>query len=690
MGPSGFGISTPTSLTAFQPFFVELILPYSVVRGETFTLKATVFNYMKECIKVQSTLLPSPELQEEPCADCQYQSCLCGDEGKTFYWNLTANLLGELNITVHTEALDSQDLCHNEAPVVPKQGSIDTVIKPLLVQPGGILEEKSHSSLLCANVGEENSEEISLKVPENILKDSGRAHVTVLGDLMGTAMQYLGRLLAMPYGCGEQNMVKFVPNIFIMEYLAKTKQLNSEIQIKATKFLESGYQGQLTYKRKDGSYSAFGKNDPEGNTWLSAFVLKAFSKSQPYIFIDKDHLRNTHSWLREKRQENGCFQNIGRLFNNAMKGGVDDEISLSAFVAIALLEAGWTLEDPVVEGAVNCLRKAAPQVSSVYTQALLAYTFTLCGETDLRQNLLDTLKEKAVRTDQQLHWERTSSAPKTDLPFWYRAPSAEVELASYVLLALLSSPKQDLGMASEIVNWLSKQQNPYGGFSSTQDTVVALQALAKYAEHTYSDRGDVTVTIKSPSGFLEQFHVENTNRLLLQRATLPDIHGKYTVTTTGSGCVYVQTVLRYNIPPPRSDATFEVRVETDPKECPTIPSTKLEIHISAKYTGSRERSNMALIEVKMLSGMIPVKSSVRELEKTKLIQRSEIQTNMVTLYLNELGHTFSNFSFTVEQESLVKNMKPATVKVYDYYETDEFAIAEYNSPCNSDQKKDNS
>lgn len=41
---------------------------------------------------------------------------------------------------------------------------------------------------------------------------------------------------------------------------------------------------------------------------------------------------------------------------------------------------------------------------------------------------------------------------------------------AYVLLALLSEPKPDLGKATEIVNWLSKQQNPYGGFSSTQVT----------------------------------------------------------------------------------------------------------------------------------------------------------------------------------------------------------------------------
>lgn len=53
---AGFGLSPTVSMTAFQPFFVDLTLPYSVVRGEAFTLKANVFNYLKSCIQVPALL----------------------------------------------------------------------------------------------------------------------------------------------------------------------------------------------------------------------------------------------------------------------------------------------------------------------------------------------------------------------------------------------------------------------------------------------------------------------------------------------------------------------------------------------------------------------------------------------------------------------------------------------------------
>ena len=49
---TGFGLSPTMSLRAFQPFFVDLTLPYSIIHGEDFLLRANVFNYLNHCIKV--------------------------------------------------------------------------------------------------------------------------------------------------------------------------------------------------------------------------------------------------------------------------------------------------------------------------------------------------------------------------------------------------------------------------------------------------------------------------------------------------------------------------------------------------------------------------------------------------------------------------------------------------------------
>ena len=57
---------------------------------------------------------------------------------------------------------------------------------------------------------------------------------------MGTAMQNLHQLLQMPFGCGEQNMVLFAPNIYVLDYLNKTGQLSEEVKSKAIGYLVSG------------------------------------------------------------------------------------------------------------------------------------------------------------------------------------------------------------------------------------------------------------------------------------------------------------------------------------------------------------------------------------------------------------------------------------------------------------------
>lgn len=60
------------------------------------------------------------------------------------------------------------------------------------------------------------------------------------GDILGSTMQNIQNLLQMPYGCGEQNMVLFAPNIYVLNYLNETQQLTPEIKSKAIGHLING------------------------------------------------------------------------------------------------------------------------------------------------------------------------------------------------------------------------------------------------------------------------------------------------------------------------------------------------------------------------------------------------------------------------------------------------------------------
>ena len=108
---------------------------------------------------------------------------------------------------------------------------------------------------------------ITVDIPKNTVPGSEHVEISGVGDILGPSIPNLANLIKMPFGCGEQNMLNMVPNIVILNYLRNTKQLTQAVQSKALKYLEIGYQQELTYRHTDGSFSAFGMSDPSGSTW---------------------------------------------------------------------------------------------------------------------------------------------------------------------------------------------------------------------------------------------------------------------------------------------------------------------------------------------------------------------------------------------------------------------------------------
>ncbi|XP_043115320.1 alpha-2-macroglobulin-like [Puntigrus tetrazona] len=672
LSSKGLGLAPPAQLTVFQPFFLELSLPYSIIRGEIFELKATVFNYLSKCIMVKVTPAPSSEYTLKASSDDQYSSCLCANGRKTFKWILTPSVLGILNITVSAEAETSQTVCDNEIVSVPERGRIDTVTRSLLVQAEGTEKTETYSWLLCPK-GDSLSEEVDLNLPKDVIEGSARSSVSVIGDILGRALTNLHGLLQMPYGCGEQNMAILSPNIYILQYLENTEQLTAAIRERATGFLKSGYQRQLNYRHKSGAYSTFGHGIE--NTWLTAFVLRSFGKAQKYIFIDPQIIQSAKTWLINRRDSDGCFIQQGRLFNNRMKGGVNDNVTMTAYITTSLLELETPVTDPVVSKGLSCLKSIINNVKNTYTTALLAYTFSLAGDTDTRQQLFKKLDDVAISDGSALHWSQSTSADDSD--------SLAVEISSYVLLASLTADSlttADLGFANRIVSWLVKQQNAYGGFSSTQDTVVALQALSLYATKVFSSDGSSTVTVQSAED-THHFDVNQDNKLLYQEKQLQNVPAKYSIEVKGSTCVSVQVAQFYNIPTPTEAKTLSVDAKIE-GDCKTWEQNFI-LNFTVKYDGLQERTNMVIVDIKLLSGFTADTSMLETSgTNTSLVERVDAKDDHVILYLKEIPKNIPmNYQIQTKQVLPVKNLRPAVIKVYDYYQTSDQSETEYSFHC---------
>uniref|UniRef100_A0A8C7NVR5 Alpha-macroglobulin receptor-binding domain-containing protein n=1 Tax=Oncorhynchus mykiss TaxID=8022 RepID=A0A8C7NVR5_ONCMY len=646
-------LSTEERRVMIKPYspmtFIQTDKPiYKPGQTEHFELKATVFNYLSKCIMVSVTPALSSDYTLTPLRDVQDSSCLCANGRKTFSWTLAPSVLGVLNVSVSAAAVRSQTACDNGVVNVPERGRVDTVTRSLLVKAEGTEKSHTYNWLLCPT-GEALTEEVELQLPQNVVDGSARISLSVLGDILGRALNNLDGLLQMPYGCGEQNMALLSPNIYILEYLRNTEQLTPAILEKAP-----SYQRQLNYKNADGAYSTFGQG--LGNTWLTAFVLRSFGKAQSFIYVDPATMEQSKTWLERQQGQRGCFRTLGKLLNNRIKGGVTDEVTLTAYITASMLELNMSVTDHVVDHSLSCLKNSTSDLSNTYATALLAYTFTLAGDMETRARLLQHLDTISFQEGGLLHWSQSSSET---------SPSLEVEISSYVLLASLSASSRstsDLGYASRIVRWLVRQQNAYGGFSSTQDTVVALQALALYSTRVFSRGGASTVTVRSPSGDRCLFHVNQNNKLLYQERALQDTEGKYSVEVQGSACASVQVVLRYNVPSPTRRTTLSIQLSI----------------IFLRYHGKELTTNMIIVDLKMLSGFSPDPDSLG-----RVMDRVDIKDDHVLMYLTELTSLLPfHITLDIIQEFPVQNLKPAVVKIYDYYQPSDKAETEYVFPCN--------
>ncbi|XP_068693904.1 alpha-2-macroglobulin-like [Montipora foliosa] len=677
---SGLGISKPTTLKVFQPFFVSLTLPYSVIRGEEVSIIATVFNYESKCLTVLLSLEYS--LDYDVMSNYSQVICVCSKEAKSVHFKIVPKKLGQLPLAVAAKDIASS-ACGNTSEQI-HLGVSDAVIRNLLVEPEGVRQEYTYNSFVCLKDRSFFKDNIELSLPQNIVPGSAYAMISTVGDLMGPALN-VETLLRLPSGCGEQNVVNFAPSIYIMKYLSTLGQLDKTIENKAKNIMRTGYQRELTYKRDDGSYSAFGKSDSEGNMWLTAFVLRSFAQAQPFIFVDSSQLTTIQKWITGKQQKDGCFPKHGKLFNKRLKGGVGTEATLTAFVTVSLLESGMSRKDETIHRALNCLRSNISNLTDSYSLALFAYTFTLAKDPS-SIDLLTSLKDNAIIEDGLMHWEKDKEVPTARRWNPYnRARGADIEMTAYALMTYTLLAENDsslIGQAMPIVKWLTKQRNAQGGFASTQDTCVALQALSKYASKVYSNTTSLTVQVgkKAEQQFRASFIITDENKLVSQRAEIPSTIlpiKELPFKVTGEGCALIQADVSYNIPNVKDEPAFDLNVTlklsddvfgpmaTAAGEILCLP---LEMSITAEWL-EEDTSNMAVIDVKLVSGYEANEDSLKELLKTPSLglKRYEMEGQHVILYFDEIDKV--SFMFKIYQSTVAKKTKPAAVTVYDYYET---------------------
>lgn len=95
----------------------------------------------------------------------------------------------------------------------------DSVENKLLVKAEGETQYRNRAIFIDLRNNRSLNTNITVDIPNNVVPGSEYVEVSAVGDILGPSIPNLANLIKMPFGCGEQNMLNFVPNIVILNYL---------------------------------------------------------------------------------------------------------------------------------------------------------------------------------------------------------------------------------------------------------------------------------------------------------------------------------------------------------------------------------------------------------------------------------------------------------------------------------------
>lgn len=183
----GLGLTKQSSkLSVFMPFFIYLNLPYSIKRGEIISIQAVIFNYMKD--DYQATVTMSNEKQEFEFVENTPRS---DSEHLTKIINATANSGTSVNFVIKSLKVGYITLKIEASTSVAG----DRVEQQLLVEAEGITRYINEAILVDLRNQQTFSRFVDVVVPNDFVPDSLRIEASIIGDLLGPALDNLDNLM---------------------------------------------------------------------------------------------------------------------------------------------------------------------------------------------------------------------------------------------------------------------------------------------------------------------------------------------------------------------------------------------------------------------------------------------------------------------------------------------------------------
>jgi uncharacterized protein YfaS (alpha-2-macroglobulin family) len=394
-----------TEVLSRKPLLVRLEVPRFMVERDTMELSAVVHN---ETDRAQDV---SAAMQVEGLVlrgGGQKQSIAAHDVHR-FIWTVEAAQPGTARVTVSARGQGVSDAMELSFPVLPHGVA--------QVQSGA--GEASPVGRWKATVGSDEAHP--------------RLTVYLSPSLAAAAMQGLDYLAAYPYGCVEQTMSAFVPDIVLSRALRELRISAPGLETKLPDMVARGLEKLYDMQHADGGWGWW--KDDDTNPYLTAYVVRGLFQAKQAGFEVRDDVykRGVAALKKLAAEDVGEFREAsGEVRQRTMWSVKAYEIRVLALIG----------EDVHVEALAVDRHE---DELNVFTQALLAETLWRVGETSRATALLEKIQGQAIETETTAHWDT-----KTISYSWVDDP---VEATAAVLRTmLLVEPKSP--QVDRVVRWL--------------------------------------------------------------------------------------------------------------------------------------------------------------------------------------------------------------------------------------------
>jgi uncharacterized protein YfaS (alpha-2-macroglobulin family) len=321
---------------------------------------------------------------------------------------------------------------------------------------------------------------ISVALPVDVERDMDELVIEVEPTLAASIDSGLEYLVGFPYGCVEQTMSSFLPDVVVMRMIEEIG-LNTRpgFRDQLGGMIESGMQRLYGYQHNDGGWGWW--KDDASNPSITAYVLYGLHQMElGGRAIDADVRDAAVGYMLAWLQRSAVDDPIGPVHGAER---VASGANVRAYALYVLAELGHA--NPGLAGRLYEQRDKLDH----YGKAYLALALYLGNEqrVDERvETLMQELREAAKQESGAVYWEDKQN------DIWGMSTGVRttaVALDAFVQL-FISDPTID-----PAARWLltQRQESHWG---TTQETSMSLVALIEYLSATFEREGNYTYTVR--------------------------------------------------------------------------------------------------------------------------------------------------------------------------------------------------